>query len=186
MHADGRNYANRYEVENAPNCVDCHEKIYNETEKHAKTHKAHKDRVSCHVCHSMPYKNCYGCHFGKDEKGNNYYQTDESRMNFKIGLNPLQSENRPEKFVTLRHVPVDQNSYKFYVKNGLSRFDNLPTWKLATPHNIRRKTPQNKSCNSCHGNDDLFLSKKDVEVKYLEANKEVIVPPDLIPGKVEK
>ena len=99
MHADGRNYANRYEVENAPNCVDCHEKIYNETEKHAKTHKDHKNRVSCHVCHSMPYKNCYGCHFGKDDKGKNYYRTDESRMIFKIGLNPLQSENRPEKFV---------------------------------------------------------------------------------------
>jgi thiosulfate/3-mercaptopyruvate sulfurtransferase len=185
MHGDGRNYANRYEVENAPNCVDCHDKIYDETAEHAKTHKEHKGRVSCHVCHSMPYKNCYGCHFGKDDKGKKYYQTEKSTMDFKIGLNPLQSKNRPEKFVTLRHIPVDQNSYKYYVKNGLSRFDNLPTWKLATPHTIRRQTPQNRSCNSCHGNEDLFLRKKDVETKYRNANKKVIVPPDLIPKKVE-
>lgn len=184
MHGDGSGYANRYDVKNAPNCVDCHDKIYDADAEHAKIHKEHKDKVSCHVCHAMPYKNCYGCHFGRDDTGKKYYQTDKSTMNFKIGLNPLQSKRRPEKYVTLRHVPVDQDSFKFYVKNGLSRFKNLPTWKLATPHNIRRQTPQNKNCNNCHGNSDLFLSEKDVKVKYLKANKKVIVPPDLIPLKV--
>jgi thiosulfate/3-mercaptopyruvate sulfurtransferase len=133
----------------------------------------------------MPYKNCYACHVGKDDHGLKYYKTKGSMLNFKIGLNPLQSEKRPEKYVTLRHVPVDPDTFRFYVKNGLSKFDALPTWKLATPHNIRRQTPQNKTCNGCHGNTDLFLGEKDVKAQYLKANKKVIVPPELIPKKVE-
>jgi hypothetical protein len=185
MHGDGKDYGNRYEVENGPNCLDCHEEIYKETSVNAKQHTDHKAKLSCHVCHSMPYKNCYGCHVGKDEQGLKYYKTQGSMLNFKIGLNPLQSEKRPEKFVTLRHVPVDPDTFKIYVEDGLSRFDALPSWKLATPHNIRRQTPQNKTCNGCHGNADLFLGMKDVKAEYLEANKKVIVPSELIPQKVK-
>jgi hypothetical protein len=83
----------------------------------------------------------------------------------------------------LRHVPVDHDSFKFYVEDGLTNFDALPTWKLATPHNIRRQTPQNKTCNDCHDNKELFLLEKDVETNYLKANKDVIVPPGLLPKK---
>jgi thiosulfate/3-mercaptopyruvate sulfurtransferase len=185
MHGNGKEYANRYEVENGPKCLDCHEEIYKNTAENAKQHRDHKDKLSCQVCHSMPYKNCYACHVGKDDQGLKYYKTKGSMLNFKVGLNPLQSERKPERFVTLRHVPVDPNTFKFYVENGLSRFDSLPTWKLATPHNIRRQTPQNKTCNGCHGNGELFLSEKDVKPEYLNANKKVIVPPELIPKKVE-
>jgi thiosulfate/3-mercaptopyruvate sulfurtransferase len=81
---------------------------------------------------------------------------------------------------------VDPDSFKFYVENGLSKFNTLPTWKLATPHNIRRQTPQNKACNSCHGNAALFLGEMDVKPEYLEANKKVIVPPELIPKKLKE
>jgi thiosulfate/3-mercaptopyruvate sulfurtransferase len=102
---------------------------------------------------------------------------------FKIGLNPLKSEKRPDKFVVVRHVPVDQETFRFYVQDGLSNFDKLPTWKMATPHNIRRKTPQNESCNSCHGNERLFLLEKDVRPEYVKANKSVVVPPEMIPRK---
>ncbi|MEA3448977.1 MAG: hypothetical protein U9Q98_11120, partial [Bacteroidota bacterium] len=83
----------------------------------------------------------------------------------------------------VRHIPVDKDTFKSYVKNGLTNFDKLPNWKLATPHNIRRQTAQNKTCNACHGNKDLFLMKKDVKRKYRKANKNVIVPKDLIPKK---
>ncbi|MCA1787691.1 MAG: hypothetical protein LC657_17090, partial [Desulfobacteraceae bacterium] len=89
----------------------------------------------------------------------------------------------PESFVTVRHVPVDQDTFKFYVDGGLKNFDRSSTWKLATPHNIQRQTPQNKTCNSCHGNQDLFLLEGDVEKKYLKANKNVVVPMDRIPPK---
>ena len=193
MHGDGKNYNSRYQVENGPKCVDCHENIYHGKSKNAKQHGTHKERVSCYVCHSMPYKNCYGCHFGgdeqcigEDEQCIRFFETEASTIDFKIGLNPLQSNDRPEKFVTVRHIPVDQDSFKFYVENGLTNFDKLPTWKLATPHNIRRQTPQNKTCNSCHGNLKLFLLKEDVKPIYLNANRNVIVPPDLIPKKIEE
>jgi thiosulfate/3-mercaptopyruvate sulfurtransferase len=95
----------------------------------------------------------------------------------------LKSPKRPETFVTVRHVPVDQSSFKFYVENGLKNFDRLPTWKMATPHNIRRQTVQNKTCNACHGNSKLFLLAEDVEKKEFNANKIVIVPKDRIPQK---
>jgi thiosulfate/3-mercaptopyruvate sulfurtransferase len=183
MHGDGKDYANRYEVENGPKCVGCHKDIYDKKSENAKNHGIHKDKVSCHVCHSMPYKNCYSCHVGKDKHGLKFFKTEGSPIDFKIGLNPLQTKKRPERFVTVRHVPVDKKTFDFYAKDGLTNFDKLPTWKLATPHNIRRKTPQNKTCNACHGNKDLFLLKKDVKPEYLKANKSVIVSPDLIPEK---
>jgi len=83
----------------------------------------------------------------------------------------------------LRHIPVDRGTFDYYVKDGLSNFDTLPTWKLATPHNIRRKTSQNSHCNACHGNESLFLLEKDVEDKEKEANRGVVVPANLIPRK---
>jgi hypothetical protein len=95
-------------------------------------------------------------------------------------------EKRPEKFVTLRHVPVDQDSFQFYAANGLTNFDKLPTWKLATPHNIQRKTPQNASCNACHGKAALFLLEKDVLPQYLNVNRTVVVAADQVPAKVSQ
>jgi len=183
MHGDGKDYANRYEVENGPKCLDCHKDIYQPKAKNPKSHWIHKDQVSCQVCHSMPYKNCYSCHVGKDKQGFKFFKNKASPIEFKVGLNPLQTEKPPENFVTLRHVPVDHTSFDFYVKNGLSNFDTLPTWKLATPHNIRLHTPQNKTCNSCHGNTELFLLEKDVKPSYRKANKDVTVPPALVPKK---
>lgn len=186
MHGDGKEYANRYEVENGPKCIDCHKNINDEKSSNAKQHLIHKDRVSCNVCHSMPYKNCYACHFGKDKQGYKFFKTKASTLEFKIGLNPLKSEKRREKFVTVRHIPVDQESFRFYTEKGLVNFDKLPTWKLCTPHNIRKSTPQNKTCNSCHENTDLFLLEKDIKQEYLNANRKVVVPLDMVPKKVNE
>ena len=183
MHGDGKDYTNRYAVENGPKCIDCHKEIYDREAKNVVAHRIHKDKASCQVCHAQPYKNCSSCHVGKDKNGLTFYKTKASWLDFKIGLNPLKSEKRPENYVTLRHIPVDRGTFDFYVTDALSNFDNLPTWKLATPHNIRRKTPQNSSCNACHGNESLFLLKKDIDDKEKEANKAVVVPANLIPRK---
>jgi len=183
MHGDGSDPANRYDVKNAPKCLNCHKEIYDSKSANPKNHWIHKDQVSCQVCHSMPYKNCFSCHVGKDKEGVGYFKTKPSTIDFKVGLNPLRSERRPEKFVTLRHVPVDHGTFDFYVKNGLANFDALPNWKFATPHNIRRKTPQNEACNNCHGNSELFLVGNAVDPKEKQANKDVIVPDGLIPKK---
>ena len=175
MHVAGEKYDNRYEVKEAPTCIKCHEKSFGEGAK-VKAHKIHKDKVSCHVCHSVAYKNCYNCHVGKDAQGLPYYKTEKSELGFKIGLNPLRDERHPYKFVTVRHIPVTKTTFDFYAKGAFSNFDRLPTWKLATPHNIQRKTPQNKSCSSCHKKKELFLLEEDVAPEERAANRAVIVP----------
>jgi thiosulfate/3-mercaptopyruvate sulfurtransferase len=123
---------------------------------------------------------------GNDQQGNRVFTTEPSWMDFKIGLNPSKSDRHPEKFVTLRHVPVVRDSFRFYGEDDLKNFDALPTWKMTTPHNIRRKTVQNAHCNACHGNSSLFLINKDVKEEEKKANKGVMVGKDLIPKKIEQ
>jgi len=185
MHGDGNEYENRYEVENGPQCVDCHNKIYGADGLNIETHKTHKGKASCQVCHAQAYTSCFNCHVATDKNDQKYFEVESHSLGFKIGLNPLRSKKYPEKFVTVRHVPVDPDTFKFYVKDGLSRFDMRPTWKMATPHNIRRQTSQNKSCDNCHGNTNLFLMETSVRPNYLKANRSVIVPPNMIPAHVQ-
>jgi thiosulfate/3-mercaptopyruvate sulfurtransferase len=185
MHGDGKEYASRYEVENGPECIDCHSDIYGETAETRETHAQHQGRVSCRVCHSQSYKNCYSCHLTVGKDGAQSYTTEPSSIGFKIGLNPSPSGKNPEKFVVVRHVPVDKDLFSVHVENGLPAFDTLPTWKFATPHNIRRKTQQNETCNSCHGNASLYLLDKDVVKTEKAANKNVIVPGSMVPDPVD-
>jgi thiosulfate/3-mercaptopyruvate sulfurtransferase len=86
----------------------------------------------------------------------------------------------------LRHPPANPNLFASYVKDGLSDFDSLPTWKLDTPHSIQRITAQNKTCNNCHGNASLFLQEKDVNDWEREANARVVVPEDSIPKPIKE
>jgi len=102
---------------------------------------------------------------------------------FKIGRNPIQSGYRPWKYVPVRHVPIAEDSFSDYGQDLLADFDALPTWKYATPHTIQRITPQNESCNACHGNAEVFLTAGDVAPEEMGANWRVIV--DEIPEPVE-
>lgn len=184
MHGDGNSYATRFEVANRARCTDCHEGIFAGSADNSMQHVLHRDAVSCQVCHAMPYKNCYSCHVGKDANGLNYFKVEPSVMDFKIGLNPNPSEDRPEKYVTVRHVPADHDLFAFYVDDAFENFDRAPTWKMATPHTIQRVTPQNSACGNCHGNRALFLQPSDVRTEYLEANRPVLVPDSMIPAKM--
>jgi thiosulfate/3-mercaptopyruvate sulfurtransferase len=174
-HGDGTEYTHRYDGPPGVNCLECHEEAAPD-QSEIEEHKIHADKVACEVCHvSGPYKSCYNCHVAIDEQGLPYYETDDSQMTFKIGRNPLKSDNRPWDYVLVRHVPVVPDTFAFYGDNLLSSFDNVSTWKYATPHNIQRTTAQNESCNSCHGNANLFLTAADVAPEELEANAAVIV-----------
>ena len=82
---------------------------------------------------------------------------------------------RPYEYVVLRHIPTCIDTCDYYGDNLLPDFNVLPTWKYATPHNIQLNTPQNESCDACHGNQDLFLTREDVSPEEREANKDVIV-----------
>jgi thiosulfate/3-mercaptopyruvate sulfurtransferase len=165
----------RYDGAPTPSCQAeaCHDTvapgdgIANHTEQHF-------EALSCQVCHSVAYKNCWSCHVSQQD-GVAIYKIEPSVMDFKIGLNPLQSEDRPWKYVPVRHVPIDPEAFAYYGENLLPNFDAVPTWKYATPHNIQRNTPQTETCDACHGNADLFLSADDVRPEELEANQDVIV-----------
>jgi thiosulfate/3-mercaptopyruvate sulfurtransferase len=174
-HGDGTEYAYRYDGPPGVNCLDCHPEVAPD-QSEMQEHRIHADQVACEVCHvSGPYKSCYNCHVAIDEQGLPYYETDESQMTFKIGRNPLKSDDRPWNYVLVRHVPVVPDIFAFYDGYVLPDFDNAPTWKYATPHNIQRVTAQNQSCDSCHGNADLFLTADDVAPEEMEANAAVIV-----------
>jgi len=182
LHGTGQQYDNRYQTMPRPQCVDCHDVVDDGNAFHA--HHAEPNRegpdfvgasLTCQVCHSGRYKNCFRCHTGIDDQGLTYFQTDSSVMNFKIGRNPIASDLHPEDYTVLRHVPTTPDLFAFYGENLLPDFDVLPTWKFATPHNITLSTSQAESCNACHGNDEIFLTAADLEDDEVEANQSVIV-----------
>jgi thiosulfate/3-mercaptopyruvate sulfurtransferase len=176
FHGDGNEYQHRYDGGQVPSCLDCHPTVAGGSDG-VPQHVLHGERVACQVCHSAgDYKNCYSCHVGKDDEGLTYRQLAPSEMDFRIGLNPNKSEDRPWDYVLLRHVPVTPNIFDYYGENLLPNFDAVPTWKYATPHNIQRVTTQNSDCANCHGNADLFLTADVVLAEELDANQSVIVP----------
>jgi thiosulfate/3-mercaptopyruvate sulfurtransferase len=165
----------RYAGVQSPRCETCHVSVAIGQDD-IEMHQQHGGDLSCQVCHSINYTSCDGCHVAVSETtGNPYFATDASYLDFKIGLNPLQSYDRPYEYVTLRHVPVAKDSFAFYGDDLLPYYDALPTWVYTTPHNIQRETPQAESCASCHGNADLFLTIDDLAPDEIEANLDVIV-----------
>lgn len=125
VHTSSADSKHRYD-ESLTQCEDCHQ-IGNENSYHA----VHGNKLSCQVCHSQPYKNCYSCHVGKESRG----LTRPSEIDFKIGKNHLKSESRPYDYTVVRHVPIAPDSYDDWAPGQLSNFSALPTWKHATPHN---------------------------------------------------
>jgi len=165
-----------------PKCTDCH-MLSNDG---IDMHQRHGDTLSCQVCHSITYTSCDGCHVEVSSKtGNPFFETEATYTTFFIGRNPLQSEDRPYEYVPVRHVPAAPTSYQFYGENLQSNFDAAPTWVYSTPHNIQRNTPQNASCEACHGSVQFFLTADKVRPEEMTANQNVIVsalpaPVDLI------
>jgi thiosulfate/3-mercaptopyruvate sulfurtransferase len=101
-------------------------------------------------------------------------------MDFEIGLNPIRSSERSSKYVVLRHVPTCAGTCDYYGIGLMANFDEVSTWKYATPHNIQLNTPQNESCEACHGNTDIFLTEEDIRPDEMDANEQIIV--DEIPS----
>ncbi|MBT8193709.1 MAG: hypothetical protein KJP22_09935 [Acidimicrobiia bacterium] len=177
MHGDVPAQSHRYD-DAAVECTDCHLNVEDSDEN--PQHAMHAEDLACQVCHSVDYKNCYSCHVQTSEEGTPYFKIEPSEMAFYIGKNAVQSEQRPWDYVLLRHVPIDRDSFSFYGEDLLPEFDSLPTFAYATPHNIQTNTPQNASCDACHGNEELFLTPDKVPADELVANEDVIV--DVAPG----
>ncbi len=163
-----------YEGVQTPRCESCHSKVTSGQDD-VLMHKMHGAELSCQVCHSIAYTNCEGCHTGTNPAGDPTSTLDAVYQTFLIGRNPIQSYERPYRYVTVRHVPVSPDTFDAYGSDLLSRFNTQETWTYATPHNIQRNTPQTKSCNTCHGDPNLFLTADKVAPEELEANKDVII-----------
>lgn len=175
LHGIGVEAAHRYDGARTPQCESCHAGVVGE-DSDIPEHSIHgMDTMSCQVCHSVAYKNCSSCHVQQNEEGVPYYTIDPSWMEFRIALNEEPSEERPWKWVVVRHVPIDTESFAYYGDDLLINFDERPTWIEATPHNIQLSTPQTESCDSCHGNADIFLTEDAVLPAELEANGSIIV-----------
>jgi thiosulfate/3-mercaptopyruvate sulfurtransferase len=168
-----------------PTCEACHWDAADGNDE-IEMHQSHEENtLSCEVCHSISYASCDSCHVQiSEETGNPFFTTEGDYLTFMIGRNPIQSEQKPYEYVTVRHIPVDRNAYDFYGEDLLSNFDALPTWAYSTPHNTQLLTPQAESCNACHGNADLFLTADKVIAEELTANKSVIV--EKVPSTVEE
>lgn len=182
MHAAAQGVATRFQSPRRPRCANCHSEAAGAED--SQTHRIHQDRVACQVCHARAVKNCFGCHVGTDEHGLAYYKNSKTILDFKIGLNPTPTPDRPYSFVVVRHPPIVPDTFDHYVKHGLKHFDAAPTWKLDAPHTIQRRTPQNSACNNCHGNRQLFLSPSDLAVWETAANAGVVVPDSRLPPAV--
>ncbi len=170
LHGDGRIYETRWQVRGRAQCTDCHATL---PDGAAAAHNmAHAD-VACQVCHSQPYQNCFGCH-SAEEDGVYFRRADSKQMLLRIGRNT--AKDYPYGFVTLRHNPVARDSFDHFGAGLLPDFDDYPTWKTAAPHNIRRVTSQNQSCNNCHDNETIFLGKDDLAPKDSAANHDMVRP----------
>jgi len=171
----------RYSGVQLPSCESCHANVATGDDD-ILMHDYHGSNLSCQVCHSTLYTSCDGCHVGiNDETGNPHSSTEASYLGFYIGRNPDFSYERPYQYIPLRHVPINHESFSFY-GISLPKFDEIETWKYATPHNIQRITPQAESCNNCHGNLELFLTADKVSPEELDANQSVIV--DTVPPAI--
>lgn len=158
-----------------PACTDCHPQAAKPGGPILE-HTIHSSTVQCQVCHAAGPYTSFDDYATLGKTG-----AVSETLAFKIGRNPLQSEQRPWNYVLLRQVPITAGTFETVGKDLLPLAGEGPAWMLATPHNMQRSTPQNQSCNACHGQETLFLTAKDVAPEAVEANRSVIVPK--IPAK---
>lgn len=169
----------RYAVDKPADCADCHSDIASVNSYH----RQHIDDLSCQTCHSQDYKQCNACHVDEGITG-------ASWLSFKIARNPL-PDDKPYEFVTVRHTPVAPDTFANWGYPTLLYFEQLPTWKYATPHNLARWTSRTtkgdgQACfTSCHETpatvEGFFLREVDLAEHPEEAtaNQHLIVPDTL-------
>lgn len=164
--------AGKEEQNNLPRCLDCHDNVF--TESNILAHQVHSpDTMSCQVCHASANNNCFDCHTTLQADGS-VSADSASQIMFKIGLNPNPTEERPYRYITIRHIPTTADTFAQF-GGELPNFDLIPNWKYSATHNIQRSTIQNESCDSCHGNEFIFLREVDLRKSDSEASRQLVV-----------
>ena len=165
--------------EDLPSCLDCHE----DKDPSVATdvnHKVHGDSLSCQVCHAQANNNCFECHLDEKADGTGLASSSEMKIMFRVGYNPNPTEERPYKYVALRHVPGQETMLEVVGENMLPNYDEKTNWKYSPTHNIQKSTFQNESCASCHDNTRIWLKMEDLRETDSKANEALI--PDLPPS----
>ncbi|VAW39718.1 hypothetical protein MNBD_DELTA04-787 [hydrothermal vent metagenome] len=192
---------NRYYAVKTVRCTQCHPDAAKPGRSKIAMHNAHKaGTVACAVCHANKYFNCANCHVSLDFKqaGKNpkVIFPSDPLFTFKIGRNIDRGPNNPYEYNLVRHTPMKKDSlasFRYFQavlkgapgpKDLVSNYDALPTWNSASIHSIQLDTPQNRSCNACHGHKELFLTKADLAPGDPAANLKVIVKK--IPAKIKR
>jgi hypothetical protein len=173
LHGTGERYDNMWQKSELPSCYGCHEN-QRPGESAIDIHNIHGDSLSCQVCHAQANNNCFECHLDYNEEETALIGTSTMRLMFRIGKNPIQSEERPYEYVTLRHIPTTVNTFDVKGPDLLPNFDDVSNWKYSPTHNIQKITFQNESCDSCHGNENIFLQEKDLIDSDSKANWNLI------------
>lgn len=174
FHGSGEKVNNMWE-EDLPTCAECHQDVV-AGETSIAAHNQHNGDLSCQVCHAQANANCFECHVNYNEDKTALKSKSETKLMFKIGVNPEITQERPYKYVTLRHIPTVKTSFDAVEKDMLPNYDEIHNWKYSPTHNIQKSTFQNESCESCHDNDKLFLNEGDLWESDSEENKRLIVP----------
>ncbi len=179
FHGDGTESYNMWDEE-LPSCLDCHEEQNPATAKDT-MHKVHGDSLSCQVCHAQANNNCFECHLDEKPDGSGLGSSSEGKIIFRVGYNPEITEERPYKYVALRHVPSQETMLEVVDDNMMPNFDEKSNWKYSPTHNIQKSTFQNESCEACHDNTRIWLSEKDLRETDSEASRKLIpaLPPSL-------
>lgn len=166
--------------ENLPSCLDCHSDK-DPKEATDTNHRIHGDSLSCQVCHAQANNNCFECHLDYDDAGEHLVSSSEKRVMFKIGYNPMKTDERPYEYVVLRHVPGQESILDVLGDNMMPNYHDKTNWKYSPTHNIQKSTFQNESCESCHDNTRIWLTESDLRDSDSEANKDLIpkLPPPL-------
>ncbi len=180
MHGTGVPIDQRYSVTTMPKCEGCHGGKSTANAFHAK----HWNDLACQVCHSQDYQNCGSCHVDDGVRNGPY-------ISFKIGLNPLPQTKR-FKYVVLRNAPHAPDTWSNYGVPTLTNFNVHPTWRLASPHNIKRWTPrteveQGKPCfDACHitqgRNAKWFLFDADLKESWEKTSNSSVVVDGKLPA----
>jgi thiosulfate/3-mercaptopyruvate sulfurtransferase len=157
-------------------CESCHPEAVS-GHSDIRQHDLHYDKVACWVCHAQSYQNCYDCHVQRKDTGELSRKPGRVEMGFKIGRLPGTNAQGQPLYGLVNHVPVTRDSYAILGDNLLPHFDDVPTWKPTTPHNILRRTKQNARCEACHESGDLWLQSSDLEPGDAKANLSVVVEP---------
>ncbi|NLV89473.1 MAG: hypothetical protein GX021_08955 [Tissierellia bacterium] len=174
FHGTGEEYGSMWE-QPLPSCLDCHEDQA-PGNSDIEFHNIHGDSLSCQVCHAQANNNCFECHVNYNEDMTALKSSSQTKLMFKIGLNPNPTPERPYKYVTLRHIPTAKDTFEAVEDNMLPNFDDISNWKYSPTHNIQRNTFQNESCESCHNNKNIFLKEEDLLESDSKANFNLLDP----------